>query len=159
YDGQDVTADLDGSNALQVRYVRPDVIDGLGAKVTSAGAAGWYLTDRQGSVVNVTDSSGTPVGTIAYDGVGKVTASSGATDRSGSPGREYDAVTQLLFIRRRYYDPETGRWISEDPVRFAAGDANLSRYVFNSYTNATDPSGLAWLPTSPDEWKTAAVGA
>ncbi len=40
------------------------------------------------------------------------------------------------------YDPTIGRWISEDPIGFAGGDPNLYRYVGNSPTNATDPSGL-----------------
>jgi hypothetical protein len=40
------------------------------------------------------------------------------------------------------YDPTTGRWTTEDPIRFEAGDANLYRYVKNDPTNATDPSGL-----------------
>lgn len=40
------------------------------------------------------------------------------------------------------YDPSTGRWLQEDPIRFDAGDANLYRYVHNSPTNGTDPSGL-----------------
>jgi hypothetical protein len=42
----------------------------------------------------------------------------------------------------RWYDPGTGRWISEDPIGFAAGDANLYRYVGNGGTGARDPSGL-----------------
>ncbi len=40
------------------------------------------------------------------------------------------------------YDTSTGRWLSDDPISFRAGDANLYRYVGNSPTNATDPSGL-----------------
>src|SRR5262249_30094254 len=39
-------------------------------------------------------------------------------------------------------DPNTGRWSSEDPLLFDAGDPNLYRYVGNSPTNYTDPSGL-----------------
>ncbi|MFM7738667.1 MAG: hypothetical protein ACKO9H_04625, partial [Planctomycetota bacterium] len=35
--------------------------------------------------------------------------------------------------------------MSEDPLGFAAGDTNLSRYVGNSATNAVDPSGLDYL--------------
>ena len=35
-----------------------------------------------------------------------------------------------------------GRWSSEDPKRFQAGDVNLDRYVGNNPTNATDPTGL-----------------
>ncbi|MEZ6102327.1 MAG: RHS repeat-associated core domain-containing protein [Pirellulaceae bacterium] len=44
----------------------------------------------------------------------------------------------------RWYDSKTGRWISEDPIGFAAGDANLSGYVGNSPLGATDPLGLQW---------------
>jgi hypothetical protein len=40
------------------------------------------------------------------------------------------------------YDPTVGRWLSQDPIGFKAGDPNLYRYVGNSPTNATDPSGL-----------------
>lgn len=41
------------------------------------------------------------------------------------------------------YDPRVGRWLSPDPIEFEAGDMNLYRYVGNSPTNGTDPSGLA----------------
>ncbi len=41
------------------------------------------------------------------------------------------------------YDPVIGQFISEDPIGFDAGDPNLRRYVGNSPTNATDPSGLS----------------
>lgn len=37
---------------------------------------------------------------------------------------------------------DTGRWLTEDPVGFAAGDTNLYRYVGNSPTNVSDPTGL-----------------
>ncbi len=40
------------------------------------------------------------------------------------------------------YDPGIGRWLSEDPIGFEAGDSNLYRYVANNPTNHTDPSGL-----------------
>ena len=40
------------------------------------------------------------------------------------------------------YDPQVGRFLEEDPSSFGAGDPNLYRYVGNSPTNATDPSGL-----------------
>ena len=39
------------------------------------------------------------------------------------------------------YDPTVGRFISLDPIGFEAGDTNLSRYVANTPTNATDPTG------------------
>lgn len=45
----------------------------------------------------------------------------------------------------RWYDPKVGRWISKDPIGFAAGDANLYRYVGNGPTNWFDPNGLLVL--------------
>ena len=61
----------------------------------------------------------------------------------GYTGRETDEESDLYYYRARYYDPTTGQFISEDPIGFEAGDANTRRYVGNSPTNATDPSGLA----------------
>jgi hypothetical protein len=40
------------------------------------------------------------------------------------------------------YDPTIGRWISQDPIGFAAGDANLYRYVNCNPESKSDPSGL-----------------
>lgn len=50
--------------------------------------------------------------------------------------------TGLQNNLNRWYDASTGRWLSEDPIGFSAGDANLYRYVGNGPTNGTDPSGL-----------------
>jgi RHS repeat-associated protein len=61
--------------------------------------------------------------------------------RFGYTGRERDEETGLDYYRARYYDPSNGRFISEDPIGFGGGDANLSRYVLNSPTNFNDPSG------------------
>ena len=41
------------------------------------------------------------------------------------------------------YDPTIGRWLSPDPTGFTAGDTNDYRYVGNSTTDVTDPTGLA----------------
>jgi hypothetical protein len=43
----------------------------------------------------------------------------------------------LLHTPNREYAVAVGRWLSEDPIMFRAGDANLYRYVGNSPTNAT----------------------
>lgn len=77
-----------------------------------------------------------------YDGFGNLIAGS-RSDRYGRVGREWDAELGLQYNRARMYDPSSGRWLSEDPAGFAAGDANLHRYVGNDAAGATDPSGLA----------------
>ncbi len=40
------------------------------------------------------------------------------------------------------FSSRTGQWLSEDPIVFLADDPNLKRYVANSATMATDPTGL-----------------
>ena len=55
------------------------------------------------SAMSVTWSGGTRNGIKAYT------------------GREWDPETGLYYYRARYYDPKVGRFISEDPIGFAAG--------------------------------------
>lgn len=47
-------------------------------------------------------------------------------------GQYYDHETGLAYNRFRYYDPELGRHISEDSIRFASGTLALHSYGENS---------------------------
>ncbi len=60
-------------------------------------------------------------------------------------GRQLDVDSGLYYYRARYYDPEIGRFISEDPLGFQAG-VNFYAYVGNNPINANDPSGKICLP-------------
>jgi hypothetical protein len=60
----------------------------------------------------------------------------------------------LYYYRNRYYGAADGRFESEDPLRFKAGDSDLYRYVHNIPNSDIDPSGFGGNPT-PDSWKTA----
>ncbi|TVS16410.1 MAG: RHS repeat-associated core domain-containing protein, partial [Planctomycetaceae bacterium] len=62
----------------------------------------------------------------------------------------WDDDAGLYHYRARWYDPALGRFLSEDPIGFDSGDANLQRYVGNASTNLTDPSGLDAILTAPD---------
>jgi RHS repeat-associated protein len=96
--------------------------------------------------------SGALVDHLDYDGFGNRTESNPTVgDRYGFTGREWDSYTGLQYNRERYYDSKTGRWTSEDPLAFAAGDGNLYRYVGNNAPNRQDPSGLAAPPSFPAE--------
>ena len=63
----------------------------------------------------------------------------------GYTGREHDEATGLNNYRARWYDPLALEFLSEDPLGFAGGDSNLSRYVGNRPVDYTDPSGMSWL--------------
>ncbi|WP_337175134.1 RHS repeat-associated core domain-containing protein [Paludisphaera sp.] len=143
YDGQNPYADFTGADTLQKRYLHGLAVDELLARTDSAGTTAWYLADKLGSVRDVVDTSGAVINHIVYDSFGKVVSETSPAngDRHKFTGREYDAETGLYYYRARYYDSTTGRFLEQDPVGFSAGDANLYRYVGNSPTNATDPSG------------------
>jgi RHS repeat-associated protein len=47
-----------------------------------------------------------------------------------------------MHYRARMYDPQLGRFISEDPIGFAGGDVNLYGYVWSNPISFTDPMGL-----------------
>ncbi|WP_452231755.1 RHS repeat domain-containing protein [Lacinutrix sp. MEBiC02595] len=44
-------------------------------------------------------------------------------------GQYYDAEIELAYNRFRYYDPEDGRYISQDPIGLLSGEYNLYSYV------------------------------
>ena len=58
-------------------------------------------------------------------------------------GQYYDEEIKLAYNRFRYYAPELGRYISEDPIRFNSREYNLYSYVFDTNT-IIDSYGLDW---------------
>lgn len=57
-------------------------------------------------------------------------------------GQYFDAETGLHYNYHRYYDPNTGRYLTPDPIGLNGG-INLYAYAFQNPTNAIDPSGLS----------------
>jgi RHS repeat-associated protein len=64
---------------------------------------------------------------------------------------------QAWYYRARYYDPQTGRFLNEDMIRFLGG-VQFYRYVLNGPTNHRDPRGLK-PGDSYDSAKVAALQA
>jgi RHS repeat-associated protein len=135
------------------RYLHGDAFDQTFARVDLRAANAservlWYLTDHLNSVRLVLDESGDILDQIAYDAFGNIVAQLNPllVNPILFTSREFDAETGLYYNRARHLDPTTGRWTIQDPLGFAAGDANLYRYVGNRATIATDPSGNIWYP-------------
>jgi RHS repeat-associated protein len=89
------------------------------------------LSDPIGSVrLVVNASSGAVVQRLDYDEFGRVTQDTNPGFQPfGFAGGLQDPDTKLVRFGARDYDPETGRWTTKDPIRFAGGDANLYGYV------------------------------
>ena len=97
--------------------------------------------DNVNSVSQVSGHNGGVIQATTYSAFGQTASTTGASpSRLKYTGREDDG-TGLYYYRARYYDPQIGRFISEDPMGFAAG-INFYAYVGNNPVNANDPTGL-----------------
>ena len=76
-------------------------------------------------------------------------------------GQYFDAETGLHYNRFRYYDPDIGRFLSQDPIGLAGG-INTFQYAPNP-TSWTDPFGLSCVPSliryKPRDELTAQAGS
>jgi RHS repeat-associated protein len=117
------------------------------------GTALTYLhADALGSVVRATNNAGVVTLTRAYDVWGRMEAGATESGRAFS-GREWDPESGLYYYRARYYDSNSGLFISEDPLRFRGG-SNFYGYVRNNPAAYSDPTGLLTCVTWGDGTKT-----
>jgi RHS repeat-associated protein len=151
--------DTQSGNQITHRYLWSDQVDELFADEQRLSGlvpdTKWALSDHQGTIKDIADFNSTTGQTAvrhrAYDSFGNRKGSALTTDIVfGYTGKYFDETTGLQNSWNRWYSPKMGRFISQDPIRFAAGDANLYRYVGNSSPNATDPSGLVQDPTDKE---------
>jgi len=133
------------TNTLTVRYWYGDGTKQVFAQ-TVGGHTDWLLTDHLGSVVDLTADSGTLQISMFYDAFGNRQTTTWVVGPYAVPeeldGLRMDVETGLLQDGARQYDPTTGRTLTRDPLGLAAGDPNTYRWVHNSPTNWTDPSGM-----------------
>ena len=147
YDGDQLVAVMNGTGAIQHQYFDGVTLDQVFADQTVLSGVLWPLEDRTGAARDVISTAGVVLDHRRIDSFGKITSQTGPTvdyDQFFS-GLSYDADSQLYYARARWYDPVGGKFIGEDPLRFGAGDTNLTRYGANDPINNADPSGLSWF--------------
>lgn len=82
------------------------------------------------------------VKSYTYDAYGNTQSTGAFINSFAYTGAVIDTETGLYYMNARYYDPETGRFISQDTYR-GSGEAfwHLYLYCSGDPVNATDPSG------------------
>jgi RHS repeat-associated protein len=114
-------------------------LDEVFAQITSSTTTS-YLRDGLNSSVAVTNSSATIAGSYEYSPYGDSVGTGSATTAQQFTGRDNDGATGLYYYRARYYSPQMGRFISEDPIGLVGG-TNFYSYVRGNPLGYTDPDG------------------
>jgi RHS repeat-associated protein len=130
-------------------YLDGQGIDEHLGKVSRIGTQS-FMTDHLGSVLNSPISGALQ----SYDSYGRTIAGLPifpivlALDPViyGFSGRQFDIESGKYYNRARMYDPNTGRFLNQDPLGLRGG-SNLYRYVGNNPLGYVDPLGLCpWTP-------------
>ena len=144
----------DGANAY---LYGPDVATGQGFRIGEEQAAGWeyHLGDTLQSSRQLVDPAVDIDLARTYQPFGTVLSASGTgASVFGFTGEQRDG-TGLLFLRARYLNSTSGRFVTADTW---GGDANrpmsynLWQYAYSNPVNLTDPGGHDpwWCDSRPD---------
>ena len=149
---------------ITIRYLYDDSGELYGMDYNGTGYFG-FVKNLQGDIVSIVplDSNDDVQLNMEYDAWGKPiikqasSAAEGllmamlmAVTNVGYRGYFYDFDTGLYYLRSRYYDPETGRFINADDTAYLGYDSsplsmNIFAYCENNPVNREDDGGQAAL--------------
>ena len=134
--------------------------NGLLAMMTPTGEVYSYSYDHRGNTIGITNSAGKLINRYAYTPFGLANQSEVIPQPFKFVGK-FGVMTEssgLCYMKARYYDPQIGRFISQDPLGFAGGDINLYLYGHNNPIMFIDPWGLCGNNTFGGIVKTISSG-
>ena len=113
--------------------------------ISNAWTPSFYGYDGGGNVRQLTNSVGTVTDTYEYDAFGNHWTVDGSTPNNRLyQGEEWDPDLGLYYLRARYINPLTGRFISRDPENSDLTDpTTLHKYLYagGNPVNLNDPTG------------------
>lgn len=157
YDFNHLLREMDGDDLTQKLYTFADDEWGdLVSEYSEEDGSLYHQYDAQWSTQALLDEVQSVTDRYKYRAFGLQDHTSGTSKAPhsfvGKQGYYRDSELDLYMLGMgnhqgggRFYDPELGRFISQDPLRYDASDENLYRYVKNNPINAIDPSGREWL--------------
>ena len=141
----------------------------VGKVNVDTGTMSYYLNDRLGKPLLMTDETNTVIWEGVYKPFGEadVNPNSSVVNNFRFPGQYYDQETGLHYNYHRYYDPGIGRYLTTDPSHtiqpIGAGvpclfpflvtspqELSLYSYVQNNPINSIDTYGLIWISIDVD---------
>jgi RHS repeat-associated protein len=141
YDGTALIAEYNGSNSLQRRFVHGPGTDEPLLWYEGSGTTDrrFLHADERGSVVAVTNSSGTVLNVNTYDEYGIPRSTN--VGRFQYTGQTWLAELGLYYYKARIYSPTLGRFLQTDPTGLGGG-MNLYGYAAGDPSNLSDSTGL-----------------
>jgi RHS repeat-associated protein len=117
---------------------------GLERLATIAGSTrSWQVSDALGSVREQLDDTGTTLASTRFDAWGQVESGS-APQPFGFTGELHDPMTELVYLRARWYNPQSGTFTTKDPFEgYPTKPYSLHPYQY-AYSNPVlhkDPTG------------------
>jgi RHS repeat-associated protein len=124
-----------------------------------------YDGDNGGGNIRIlTDAAGTVTDTYDYDAWGNAVNTTGSTPNTYRyRGEQYDPDLSLYYLRARYFNPLSGRFLTKDPQAGNTHDvASLHQYLYAAADpiGKIDPTGRSYAPVatgpspSTSEWLT-----
>ena len=135
YDG--LNPAVTGGNLMMASGALDEIFAQVGSSTTTS-----YLKDGNNSTAGLTASDASISANYYYSPYGDSAKTGASSTAFQYTGRENDGGSGLYYYRARYYSPQLGRFISEDPIGLGGGTSNFYAYVDGNPVSNIDALGL-----------------